>query len=188
VVLMAARSSSVPLYKQRPAPQPHIASLPPRPPDFSLGSCASHPAPGWWSGKDLQERRAAKSVCASCPILDACREWSIGLPAADITIYGGLTQNDRVKERTRRRQDELAARLAGLSPGFARDNAMKTECDHGHKLSGANGLYQFSYSTWVSSGGNPADFGHASVSEQNAAFDTAYAQSGTSPWRPYDGC
>jgi hypothetical protein len=37
-------------------------------------------------------------------------------------------------------------------------------------------------------GGNPADFGHASVAEQNQVFQYAYAQFGTSPWGSYDGC
>jgi LysM repeat protein len=54
--------------------------------------------------------------------------------------------------------------------------------------SGHYGLYQFSYSAWVAAGGNPGDFGNASVSEQNQVFATAYAQDGTSPWAPYDGC
>jgi len=54
--------------------------------------------------------------------------------------------------------------------------------------SGHYGLYQFSLSTWVAAGGNPADFGHASVSEQNAVFQTAFAEWGASPWAPYDGC
>jgi LysM repeat protein len=54
--------------------------------------------------------------------------------------------------------------------------------------SGHYGLYQFSYSSWVAAGGNPASFGNASVAQQNQAFNTAYAQSGTSPWAPYDGC
>jgi LysM repeat protein len=54
--------------------------------------------------------------------------------------------------------------------------------------SGHYGLYQFSYSAWVAAGGNPADFGSASVAEQNQVFATAYADDGTSPWAPYDGC
>jgi LysM repeat protein len=54
--------------------------------------------------------------------------------------------------------------------------------------SGHYGLYQFSYSAWVAAGGSAADFGHASVAEQNQVFDTAYAEDGTSPWAPYDGC
>ncbi|MGA3155436.1 MAG: LysM peptidoglycan-binding domain-containing protein [Streptosporangiaceae bacterium] len=54
--------------------------------------------------------------------------------------------------------------------------------------SGHYGLYQFSYSAWTAAGGSPADFGHASVGEQNQVFATAYAEDGASPWAPYDGC
>jgi LysM repeat protein len=54
--------------------------------------------------------------------------------------------------------------------------------------SGHYGLYQFSESTWVAYGGNPADFGHASVAEQNQVFANALAAGGESNWAPYDGC
>jgi LysM repeat protein len=54
--------------------------------------------------------------------------------------------------------------------------------------SGHYGLYQFSESAWVAAGGSAADFGSASVAEQNQVFNSAYAQDGTSPWAPYDGC
>ena len=54
--------------------------------------------------------------------------------------------------------------------------------------SGHYGLYQFSASTWAEYGGNPADFGHASVAEQNQVFDNAMAAGGESNWAPYDGC
>jgi LysM repeat protein len=53
---------------------------------------------------------------------------------------------------------------------------------------GHYGLYQFSASTWAAYGGNPADFGHASVAEQNQVFATALADGGQSNWAPYDGC
>jgi len=54
--------------------------------------------------------------------------------------------------------------------------------------SGHYGLYQFSSSTWAAYGGNPADFGNASVSEQNQVFANAMAAGGQSNWAPYDGC
>jgi hypothetical protein len=54
--------------------------------------------------------------------------------------------------------------------------------------SGHYGLYQFSAGTWAASGGNPADFGHASVAEQNQAYYNAVAARGYSDWAPYDGC
>jgi LysM repeat protein len=54
--------------------------------------------------------------------------------------------------------------------------------------SGHYGLYQFSASTWAAYGGNPADFGNASVAEQNQVFNSAIAAGGQSNWAPYDGC
>jgi len=53
---------------------------------------------------------------------------------------------------------------------------------------GHYGLYQFSASTWAAYGGSPADFGHASVAEQNQVFANAMAQGGQSNWSAYDGC
>ena len=54
--------------------------------------------------------------------------------------------------------------------------------------SGHYGLYQFSASTWAAYGGNPADFGNASVAQQNQVFSNAIAAGGASNWAPYDGC
>lgn len=53
--------------------------------------------------------------------------------------------------------------------------------------SGAGGLYQFLPSTW-SGLGFPGLPQNASVSMQREAFQKAFAESGVSPWRPYDGC
>lgn len=54
--------------------------------------------------------------------------------------------------------------------------------------SGHYGLYQFDAGTWASGGGSAADFGHASVAEQNKVFASVYAARGTQPWSPSDGC
>jgi hypothetical protein len=54
--------------------------------------------------------------------------------------------------------------------------------------SGHYGLYQFSASTWAAYGGNPGDFGNATVAEQNQVFENAMAAGGASNWAPYDGC
>jgi LysM repeat protein len=54
--------------------------------------------------------------------------------------------------------------------------------------SGHYGLYQFSASTWAEYGGNPADFGSASVAEQNQVFASALASGGQSNWSAFDGC
>jgi hypothetical protein len=54
--------------------------------------------------------------------------------------------------------------------------------------SGHYGLYQFSASTWAEYGGDPADFGDATVAAQNQVFDNAIAAGGASNWSLYDGC
>jgi LysM repeat protein len=54
--------------------------------------------------------------------------------------------------------------------------------------SGHYGLYQFSASTWSEYGGSAADFGSASVAEQNQVFNNALAAGGASNWSAYDGC
>lgn len=54
--------------------------------------------------------------------------------------------------------------------------------------SGHYGLYQFSASTWAAYGGSAADFGHASVAEQNQVFNNAIAAGAQSNWSAYDGC
>ena len=49
------------------------------------------------------------------------------------------------------------------------------------------GLYGILPSTW-SALGYSGTAGQASVAQQNAAFSKLYAQQGTQPWAPYDGC
>ncbi len=68
---------------------------------------------------------------------------------------------------------------------ISRESGGQTQVMNG---SGHYGLYQFDYGTWVSGGGASADFGHASVAEQNRVFAAVYAVRGTQPWSPSDGC
>jgi len=86
-----------------------------------------------------------------------------------------------------------AASLSGPWPGGAFGNCVVERESGGNpqvmNSSGHYGLYQFSFSTWVAYGGNPADFGHASVGEQEQVFLNAMATpGGASNWAPYDGC
>lgn len=52
----------------------------------------------------------------------------------------------------------------------------------------ASGLYGFLDSTWTAVTGLPGPARDYSVAEQDAAFEKAYAEDGTSPWAPWDGC
>lgn len=57
--------------------------------------------------------------------------------------------------------------------------------------SGAGGLFQFLPSTWANLGfaaQYPGGAQTAPVSVQDAAFNKLYAEAGTAPWAPYDGC
>ena len=49
------------------------------------------------------------------------------------------------------------------------------------------GLYGILPSTWASLGYS-GTAGGASVAQQTQAFQQLYAQDGTAPWAPYDGC
>ena len=85
------------------------------------------------------------------------------------------------------------ARTATTSAGYSSFQACVIARESGGNSqvmnsSGHYGLYQFSASTWAAYGGNPADFGHASVAEQNRVFDNAMAAGGEFNWAPYDGC
>jgi hypothetical protein len=48
-------------------------------------------------------------------------------------------------------------------------------------------MYGILPSTWASLGLS-GTAGSASVAQQTQAFQQLYAQDGTSPWAPYDGC
>jgi LysM repeat protein len=85
------------------------------------------------------------------------------------------------------------ASLSGPWPGGAFGNCVVERESGGNpqvmNSSGHYGLYQFSFSTWVAYGGNPNDFGHASVAEQEQVFMNAMATpGGADNWAPYDGC
>jgi LysM repeat protein len=57
--------------------------------------------------------------------------------------------------------------------------------------SGAGGLFQFLPSTWAGLGfasSFPGGAQTAPVGVQETAFARLFAEAGTSPWRPYDGC
>jgi LysM repeat protein len=60
-----------------------------------------------------------------------------------------------------------------------------------NSVSGAGGLFQFLPSTWAALGyasSYPGGAQTAPVAVQEDAFNKLYAEAGTSPWAPYDGC
>jgi DNA-binding XRE family transcriptional regulator len=72
------------------------------------------PPPRWDDDQNAVDvRRAALALCTTCPVLDACREWVLGLPDADDP--GGVCAGMTVAERTDGR--EHRARVAAAGPG-----------------------------------------------------------------------
>jgi LysM repeat protein len=86
----------------------------------------------------------------------------------------------------------VTATYSGAYPGGAFGECVVARESGGNaqvmNASGHYGLYQFSAATWAAYGGNPADFGNASVAEQNQVFANALAAGGESNWSAYDGC
>jgi Transglycosylase-like domain len=77
-----------------------------------------------------------------------------------------------------------ASLLAGTS-GFEQCVAMRESGDN--PTASSAGLFGILPATWESLG-YPGTAGEASITQQMAAFDRLYAQDGTQPWAPYDGC
>jgi LysM repeat protein len=86
----------------------------------------------------------------------------------------------------------VSASYSGAYPGGAFGECVVARESGGNaqvmNSTGHYGLYQFSAATWAAYGGNPADFGDASVAEQNQVFANALAAGGESNWSAYDGC
>jgi hypothetical protein len=77
----------------RPA-APAIHALAPWP-GLDGALCMRHPQPDLWSSHNRRERERAKAICASCPVLAQCLEWSLSLPCTDATIWAGLGWYER---------------------------------------------------------------------------------------------
>jgi hypothetical protein len=74
--------------------------------------------------------------------------------------------------------------LSGMS-SFERCVAWRESGDN--PTASSAGLFGILPATWASLG-YQGTAGEASVALQKAAFNRLYAQDGTSPWAPYDGC
>jgi hypothetical protein len=93
----------------------------------------------------------------------------------------------------------IVAVATQITPAFAAEPAAINwnpiiQCESGgnphaqNSGSTASGLFQFLDSTWRGLGGSTAHAKDASVAEQYAIANKAYAQSGTSPWAASRHC
>jgi len=83
--------------------EPERVSAPPAP-DLSDGLCVIAPPHqrGYWTSRSQPERTAARRLCERCPVIAACREWSLTLPVTDTAVYGGMSHEQRLAARRER--------------------------------------------------------------------------------------
>jgi LysM repeat protein len=142
------------------------------------GVAAEYQVPGGW------QQLCADNHLADCNLIYAGQVIRLGT-AADA---GGLLPAPEAAPATAPAQ---SAQPVSAAPGSFQACVITRESGGQPQVmnsSGHYGLYQFSASTWASAGGNPSDFGHASIAEQNQVFASAYALYGTQPWAPSDHC
>ena len=142
---------------------------------------AIHWADDIYAGQVLQvPARPARIPRALAPSSRVCAEPAVRVAPAQATA--GIQEPGQSRN----------ASYSGGTPGGAFGACVVARESGGNaqimNATGHYGLYQFSESTWVAYGGNAADFGHASVAEQNQVFANALAAGGESNWAPYDGC
>lgn len=84
---------------------PAIRPLP-APPNWSEGRCAHVPPSqqSWWTSADPVLREAAANICTACPVLEPCAQWSLSLPVHDPSVYGAMTQTERLRRKAEERR------------------------------------------------------------------------------------
>lgn len=63
------------------------------------GLCTTHPEPDLWypdgnSGRYFLQTEEAKEICRHCPVMEACRQWSLERREAH-GVWGGLSPRER---------------------------------------------------------------------------------------------
>ncbi len=77
--------------------------LPTPPAWVADGLCAQTDPELFFSSGKGSSAATAKRICATCPVLDACREYAIALPDLE-GIWGGTTERQRARARVARRK------------------------------------------------------------------------------------
>lgn len=83
-------------YYTAPVPQPTA--------DFALGACRDYPTEMFFPRRgDWQSMIAAKKICATCSITEACLQFA--LESNEIYgVWGGMSGRERRQEASRRRR------------------------------------------------------------------------------------
>ncbi|KNE80430.1 MULTISPECIES: WhiB family transcriptional regulator [Streptomyces] len=63
------------------------------------------------SGPALRQEQAAKAVCESCPVIDACLDWALETGQTS-GVWGGTSEDERRPMHRRRERERRRARTA----------------------------------------------------------------------------
>jgi WhiB family redox-sensing transcriptional regulator len=113
-------------------------------PTFETGAVCATADPELWFSSIPSERRHAKELCATCPLLLRCAEYAVADPEL-MGIWGGLGEDER-KEIQRARGivpnrwpvGDACGDARGTDAGFQRHRSAKESscepCLHGRRL------------------------------------------------------
>ena len=109
-----------------------------------------------------------------------------GTPSASTGTSSAASGTSSVSSGTSASSGTYSASSGGSAPSSFQQCVAWRESGNNPTASSA-GMYGILPSTWASLGLS-GTAGSASVAQQTQAFQRLYAQYGTSPWAPYDGC
>ena len=109
-----------------------------------------------------------------------------GTPSASTGTSSAASGTSSVSSGTPASSGTYSASSGGSAPSSFQQCVAWRESGNNPTASSA-GMYGILPSTWASLGLS-GTAGSASVAQQSQAFQRLYAQYGTSPWAPYDGC
>jgi hypothetical protein len=114
---------------------------------------------------------------------------SHGSPSQGSTTHGSTAQASDSQASDSQSSSTPADTSAGTSPGSAPSSFQQCVAwrESSNTPTDPDGLYGILPSTWASLGYS-GTAGEASVAQQNEAFQRLYAEDGTQPWAPSDGC
>ncbi|RKS10004.1 transcription factor WhiB [Nocardiopsis sp. Huas11] len=99
----------VPRFRARPR---GIDAAPAPPAWAAQALCARVGTPADWHPDDSDQEaiQAAVAVCGRCPVRTDCRDFALEHPpTSQVGIWGGLTADERIRERRRQMRARKAA-------------------------------------------------------------------------------
>jgi WhiB family redox-sensing transcriptional regulator len=99
---MGEASNQAYIALQRGDDVPDFADLLHRPKWWDAAACRGLDLAAWFPNRG-DATKAAKAICAACPVRDECLEFALAAPESLAGIFAGTTPRDRRRIRAERR-------------------------------------------------------------------------------------